>query len=165
MLEKCISFICNTWIHWVKKKSIGLRVWTKKKIGNQNNRSRHENFHFILKFLPIYLYKFIYYRMINLYVCFSLSLMNCNSVFKITKSQWQFQHDRWIQNIIYNNKIVKPFVPISNRVYNHNDTALILFFARYHSSILYIKRNILTYLSMLLVLSMNLTSNATVIFV
>ena len=33
---------------------------------------------------------------------------------------------------------------------------------RYHSSILYIRRNILTYLSMLLVLSMNITSNATV---
>ena len=33
---------------------------------------------------------------------------------------------------------------------------------RYHSSILYIKRNILTYLSLLLVTSMNLTSNVTV---
>ena len=33
---------------------------------------------------------------------------------------------------------------------------------RYHSSILYIRRNILTYLSMLLVFCMNLTSNATV---
>ena len=33
---------------------------------------------------------------------------------------------------------------------------------RYHASILYIRRNILTYLSMLLVLSMNITSNATV---
>ena len=33
---------------------------------------------------------------------------------------------------------------------------------RYHSSILYIRRNILTYLSMLLVISMNITSNSTV---
>ena len=35
-------------------------------------------------------------------------------------------------------------------------------FCRYHSSILYIRRNILTYLSMLLVISMNITSNSTV---
>ena len=34
--------------------------------------------------------------------------------------------------------------------------------ARYHSSILYIKRNILTYLSLLLVTSINLISNSTV---
>ena len=36
---------------------------------------------------------------------------------------------------------------------------------RYHSSILYIKRNILTYLSLLLVTSINLISNVTVNFV
>ena len=38
----------------------------------------------------------------------------------------------------------------------------ILALPRYHSSILYIKRNILTYLSLILVISMNLISNATV---